>query len=191
MTDHRPLRIDEMGVSQFDVIENAVPIRGLKTGPEMEIFIQFDLPLSIPKGNHWYFGLNIFQTPTTVNASTQIYFKVFDDYQIEVGIDRRNSGTRGSVELEKGPLRLKSSETQLSLRVFIDHSVVEAYFQEGRAIISSRVYVNELDNDISILTNGVNSVRVLKFSTWRMKSIWIDGLVEEAKMKGLVESLAP
>ena len=35
---------------------------------------------------------------------------------------------------------MKPSDSNITLRVYIDHSVIEAYAQGGRAVITSRTY---------------------------------------------------
>ena len=71
---------------------------------------------------------------------------------------------------EQAPVWLAPGET-LSLRVFVDRSVVEV-FANGRQCLSVRVYPGREDSTgVSLISRG-RATEVTRFDAWRMRSIY-------------------
>ncbi len=68
-----------------------------------------------------------------------------------------------------GTLALKDGEP-LTLRVFVDRSVIEV-FANGRLCLTSRVYPSEASLGVALFAQG-GSVDVRAIDVWNMKSIW-------------------
>lgn len=80
---------------------------------------------------------------------------------------------------------VKASETNVTLRVFVDHSVVEAYAAGGRGVITTRTYPTDAALGVSIFANattssrtpddesGVATATLLALEVWPMHEIWV------------------
>jgi len=102
--------------------------------------------------------------------------------QIEVRIGRSQDGrsfTRLAYDAEKGQLifgdkeaefHLNPGEKSLSIRLFVDGNVGEAYIN-GRACFSNVLPFSMNSTGISVLTSGGNA-RVKNLSLWKLNSIW-------------------
>ncbi|KAJ7516157.1 hypothetical protein O6H91_22G045200 [Diphasiastrum complanatum] len=80
------------------------------------------------------------------------------------GVDRTVYGTAINKPL---------TEDFLSLRVIVDHSIVETFVQQGRACITSRVYPTiAIDRDAHVLlfNNGSESITMQTLQVWQMSS---------------------
>ncbi|XP_024537264.1 acid beta-fructofuranosidase [Selaginella moellendorffii] len=65
------------------------------------------------------------------------------------------------------------TEDSLSLRVIVDHSIVETFVQGGRACITSRVYPTLATGDkarLFMFNNGTQPVFVKNLDAWKMRS---------------------
>eukprot|EP01052_Picozoa_sp_SAG31_P022933 SAG31_NODE_1852_length_7072_cov_12.649792_1_plen_652_part_00 len=80
---------------------------------------------------------------------------------------------------------LKPTDTNVTLRIFVDHSVIESYAQGGRGVITERTYPTDdavAMAVISKLTNEADSsaqpstISLLELEVWSMDTIWVDHL---------------
>merc|ERR1719329_831744 len=74
-------------------------------------------------------------------------------------------------------LPLKASDTQMELRCFVDHSVIEAYGFGGRTAVSARSYPLDSAVDVGIFAMGTDA-ELLSLKAFEMDSIWIDHVLE-------------
>ena len=72
--------------------------------------------------------------------------------------------------LHEGPLALGPDGT-LTLRVFLDHSVIEVYANRT-ACITGRIYPSRSDSLGVDVFAGSDGVRLRSLDTWQMASIW-------------------
>lgn len=93
-------------------------------------------------------------------------------HRIEVVRQNSSLDKRVSRQTQGGPLELDEGEG-LSLRVYIDHSVIEV-FANRRAVITCRVYPTRADSrGVRLFASGGNAV--LKWlNAWRLNKIWPD-----------------
>jgi len=66
--------------------------------------------------------------------------------------------------------QLNPGETKLSIRLFVDGNIGEAYINE-RACFSNVLSINTVSTGVSVITKG-DKVRIKKFFLWKMNSIW-------------------
>lgn len=62
---------------------------------------------------------------------------------------------------------------QLSLRVLVDHSIIESFAQGGRTAITARVYPTEAVQGkahVFLFNNGTTDITVKRIDIWRMES---------------------
>ena len=72
---------------------------------------------------------------------------------------------------------MKPSDTNVTLRLFVDHSITEAYAQGGRAVVTQRGYPTDDAVGVAVGTasRGENvGVTVLALDVWEMDTIWVD-----------------
>jgi len=75
-----------------------------------------------------------------------------------------------------GPLALRATQDELQVRIIVDGSVIEAYWDGGRAAMTSRSYppassMEEAGLKISAVGGGGLAVDV---QAWEMGSAWLE-----------------
>ena len=90
------------------------------------------------------------------------------DTQGSVSIDRRRSG---NVDFNKDFAKAHASAPALNrrLRIFVDHSVVEVFANDGLTVLSDRVFPSEKADGLAL--TGAAAERVT-LTVWKMKSSW-------------------
>jgi beta-fructofuranosidase len=96
---------------------------------------------------------------------------VYDRVRRRLEIDRRRSSASAADQhdLYGDTLTLEDGEP-LTLRAFVDHSVLEV-FANGRLCLTSRVYPSETSLGVALFAQG-SSVHVSAINVWNMRSIW-------------------
>lgn len=75
---------------------------------------------------------------------------------------------------------VKQSDRNLTLSVYVDHSIVEAYAQHGRGVATTRTYPTDDALGVSVFCanapqgSGVHGATLLALDVWRMDEIWVD-----------------
>jgi sucrose-6-phosphate hydrolase SacC (GH32 family) len=100
----------------------------------------------------------------------------------EIYVDRRNSGLVDFSglfpQLNKGPL--KNRTKTLKLHIFVDHSSIEVFANDGEATISSKIYPDPTSTGIEFFSSK-GSVRLTSVQLWELESIEIDKSLHAAK----------
>ena len=114
-------------------------------------------------------GLKVRRSPDG-EEETAIFY---DAHRKKLGVDRRRSTLFQdgglSKDVQEGDFELSPGET-LSLRVFVDCSVIEVYAND-RACITSRVYPSRSDSSgVAVYSSG--QAKVKSIDIWRLQSIW-------------------
>ena len=115
-------------------------------------------------GNEGSMSAYIDYVPPTVSSTV---------YTTRVGIDYspKPSDDHGATN---DNLQLLSSDKFLSLRVFTDRTVVEAYFQGGRVALTAGAFRGARSRgQISFFVSG-GPVTIENATAWKMHSIWVD-----------------
>ena len=71
------------------------------------------------------------------------------------------------------PLPLKQNETSVTLRCFIDHSVLEAFGTDGRSAITARTYPLDSSADVALWSEGFDATLV-SLQVWEIDTIWLE-----------------
>lgn len=91
----------------------------------------------------------------------------------EAVVDRTASTSDGELTPQGGPIPQDTSSASVSeLHIFVDHSVVEAFIDGGRARITSRVYPTDLDASYVALFSYGSSVTLLNATVYSLTTIW-------------------
>jgi sucrose-6-phosphate hydrolase SacC (GH32 family) len=94
-------------------------------------------------------------------------------------------GKTGNQANHHVPFAVKEGERNVTLRVFVDHSVVEAYAAGGRGCVTARTYPTDDAVGMSVFamssatdttTSSSNSSVLLALDVYSMESIWVDHL---------------
>jgi hypothetical protein len=116
-------------------------------------------------------------TPTQLNIATGYYCGTTQ--RPRFGVDRWNSGTTGATDLAFGPARLRDEAgfTVMNFSVYIDHSIVEAFLDNGTARVASRVYNPLATGSMRVVFKDgagapLTGVEVLDSRVWEVGSIW-------------------
>jgi beta-fructofuranosidase len=131
-------------------------------GVALEIVAEF-LP-----GQARQFGLKVRCTPDA-SERTLIAFKPGSGW---LSIGRERSSLDASVEREPHGthVNLAASEN-LTLRIFVDRSVIEVY-ANARATLTSRIYPSRDDSVGVELFAREGAARLKKLDVWEMGSVW-------------------
>jgi hypothetical protein len=68
-------------------------------------------------------------------------------------------------------LTLLPSDTEVEVRVFVDNTFLEAYWQDGRVAMTATLMGTEPEAGMSVFASG--QVQVTAVDVWRVNSIWI------------------
>jgi beta-fructofuranosidase len=108
------------------------------------------------------FGLEVLVSDDGLEK-TVIYY---DSKNKKIIVDTQKSGHDfGNRIIEEAPLKLDNKET-LTLRVFIDNSIIEVFANERQAI-SRRVYPEKKGDGISLFSNG-GDINIKSFKSWEL-----------------------
>jgi beta-fructofuranosidase len=158
------LRGERTGLSEITVLAGSDQALSIE-GSALEIQAEFASP---DRTTATEYGLKIYCSPDGIEETAIRYNRQLQ----RIEVDRMHSSLDGSVsrQTQGGLLELDEGEG-LSLRVYIDHSVIEV-FANRRAVITCRVYPTRPDScgvklyacGGSALLNGLNA--------WKMNAIW-------------------
>ena len=71
---------------------------------------------------------------------------------------------------------LPATDTNVTLRVYVDHSVLETYAQGGRGVVTSRMYPSDDALGVKVFCDGPSGVTLLGLEVFEMDTIWVDKL---------------
>jgi beta-fructofuranosidase len=147
---------------------NEKSFKDLKVNPESKMNLDdfnsglMELEVIIEPNDAHKFGLEIGVSEDGLEK-TVIYY---DSLENKIVVDNIDSGLDfGNKIKEEAPLKLDNNET-LTLRVFIDNSIIEV-FANDRQAISRRVYPEKNGNGISLFSNG-GDINVKSFRSWEL-----------------------
>lgn len=69
---------------------------------------------------------------------------------------------------------LPATDTNVTLRVYVDHSVLETYAQGGRGVVTSRMYPSDDALGVKLYCEGPAGVTLLGVEVYEMDTIWVD-----------------
>ncbi len=118
------------------------------------------------------------------NSTSGILAFVGGDHKLVIGydakeqklfMDRKDAGdhsfNKNFEELSRYETKLALPNKKLKLNIFIDHSVVEVFANDGEAVMTMQVFSEETDNAIKLFSeNGSNLFKTVK--VWEMRAAW-------------------
>lgn len=128
------------------------------------------------KGNIGPFGLLVLASHD-LDEHTAIFFRLFKsgkDYKVLMCADQRWSSLRSEIYKPAHGAFVDidiAKNRKISLRILIDHSVVESFGGKGRTVITSRVYPTLLlhgDAHLFAFNNGTEMVTISNLKAWDM-----------------------
>ena len=72
---------------------------------------------------------------------------------------------------------IKANDPNVTLRVFVDHSVLETYAQGGRGVVTDRMYPTDDALGAGVFCNatgGGAGATLLSLNVWSVDTIWVD-----------------
>nr|VFJ61004.1 MAG: beta-fructofuranosidase/levanase/fructan beta-fructosidase [Candidatus Kentron sp. DK] len=136
------------------------PIRGNRL--ELEATFQL-LPHATPEK----FGLIVHQAD---NQGTVIGY---DTHQGEIFLDRRGAGKEdfdpSFPARVRGPLPV--SDGRITLHLFVDRSSVEVFGNDGRTVLTARVFPGAENQGVALFARG-GEARLAALKAWKLRSIW-------------------
>ncbi len=131
------------------------------SGDQVEIDAEFDLA----EGDASALGLRVRCSPDR-REQTDILFRPTDE-ELIVDLDKSGAGEGGCC---RAPLKVPKTKL-LHLHVFVDRSSVEVFGNEGRAVLSNRIYPNQASQYIELFAVG-GSAKLKRLDAWELASIW-------------------
>jgi beta-fructofuranosidase len=135
----------------------------------------------ITHANYSYgpFGVHVLATDD-LRERTSIFFYVTHDGNWKTLFCSNHSSSSLQQDVDKTTygsyVRVHKIDDVLTLRILVDHSIVESFAQDGRTVITSRVYPEFAINDSArtfLFNNGSQSVTVKSVTTWDMPNVHI------------------
>ncbi|XP_021716466.1 fructan 6-exohydrolase-like [Chenopodium quinoa] len=114
---------------------------------------------------------------TGLEEYTAVFFRIFKSsskYVVLMCSDQSRSSLNPTTDkLSFGTfVDVDPVNDELSLRILIDHSIVESFGANGKSCITARVYPTLATNDnakLYVFNNGTEDVKITKLSAWSMK----------------------
>lgn len=119
---------------------------------------------------------------TGLEEYTAVFFRIFkspDKYVVLLCSDLSRSSLNPTTDklgfgtfVDVDPLN-----DDLSLRILIDHSIIESFGAKGKSCMTARVYPTLAINDkakLFVFNNGTENVKITKLSAWSMKKAQIN-----------------
>jgi fructan beta-fructosidase len=92
-----------------------------------------------------------------------------------VFVDRTDAGTDDFHEdfpaRDEAPLALRDG--QVTLHVFVDWSSVEVFANDGRRVLTHRIFPDPDSDGVELFANG-GAARLARLDAWSLRSIWAD-----------------
>ncbi len=153
------LRIEGHRFRDISIDDTELSLDSL-SGRSMELNMQFR-----PDGAK-EFGIKVMQGE---GNGTSIFYRTEEEIMV---FDRRNSGNVSFNDMFSGidTVQVPLDKGRLNLRVFIDHSIVEVYAQNGRFSIVNQVFPKD-QKGISWYAKGGKAV-ITKAEVWKLGSVW-------------------
>jgi fructan beta-fructosidase len=145
------LRKDSVHVSHLGSVfnENAFEIDGELSSPDAK---KFGLKLTTGPGEETIIGYDV--------TTKEVYF------------DRTRSGKvsfhKDFPSIERVPVELKNEK--LKLHVFVDHSIIEVYINDGEQVITDQIFPTGKKYEVQVFGDGGDTHASLK--AWTVKSTW-------------------
>ncbi|WP_026881749.1 glycoside hydrolase family 32 protein [Clostridium akagii] len=161
LSEYEMLRYDEESYNNKIINKNKIILKSKGRALEIKITIKIN-------GDE-DFSLNVFESPDNVETTTIRYDAVVG----EIFVDRSKSSISEQVHktILKSPLKKEVGQL-LSIRVFVDHSIIEV-FADSEICLSTRIYPTlENSENVSLELNKGNELNIQELSLWKMKSIW-------------------
>jgi sucrose-6-phosphate hydrolase SacC (GH32 family) len=94
-------------------------------------------------------------------------------------LDEWSRTHKNGTEFHGGRLKfpMKPSDRNVTLRMFVDHSVIESYAQGGRAVVTQRGYPTDDALGVAVGTasrGGSVGITVLALDVWEIDTIWVN-----------------
>lgn len=151
------LRYNEQTSPEMTVTDGKEVVLEKITGNTIELEVQID-PQDAKQ-----VGIKVCRSPGG-EEETPVFYDVAEQ-KLKIDTTKSSLG-EGPKQVEAGPLALKPGEP-LTLRVFIDRSVVEAFANDRQAVLR-RIYPSRSDSvGISIFANG-GTAKVRHVKAWQM-----------------------
>lgn len=155
-------RIMQVPVKEIETLrgEEIFDVKALKENRAIEIVYEF------AGGTAKKFGLKIFK------AENQETIIGYDQEKQEVYFDRTKSGNvnfqADFSSIERAPAKLQDGK--LKLRIFIDHSIVEVFINDGEQVITNQIFPINENSTIETFVEGGEGQSSLK--AWKINSVW-------------------
>lgn len=151
------LRYNEQTWKDVSIPANKEVVLGKIAGNTIELELQID-PQDAKQ-----VGIKVCRSPGG-EEETPVFYDVAEQ-QLKIDTTKSSLG-QGPKKVEAGPLALKNGEL-LTLRVFVDRSVVDAFANDRQAVMR-RIYPSRPDSTtVSVFANG-GAAKIKELNAWQM-----------------------
>jgi len=151
------LRYNEQTLKNVSIPANKEVVLDKIVGNTIELELQID-PQDAKQ-----VGIKVCRSPSG-EEETPVFYDVTGQ-QLKIDTTKSSLG-QGPKKVESGPFALKSKEL-LTLRVFVDRSIVEAFANDRQAVMR-RIYPSRPDSlKVSVFANG-GKAKLKEIKAWQM-----------------------
>ena len=130
---------------------------------------QFELIFSVEPSIDSNFGIRLFsgaghEMELGYNSTSQTLY-------MDRSKTRNSSFNRLFEKLGRYETHLTLDNTLLSLRIFVDNSIVEVFVNDGRSVMTMQVFPNEVDSGVELFCNQ-EKIFIENLTLWPIKSVW-------------------
>ena len=144
------------------------------SNPLIRVENEFEIPFN-SKAFFAEFEISKFSTKAGIEILSDGINKTvigYDPEKNEVFVDRTNSGNTAFNEkfpsIETAPLLSKLEHT--TFKLYVDHSIVEVFVNDGESMITNRIFPTEDGSKITLFSDDLAEFRNVSIKT--LKSIW-------------------
>jgi len=190
------LRGDNASKSNIILTSGSVHKMNGSAGGQLDIEVTFDVPSSLEnadvetvpfncsssggaahRGVFGPFGVLVMADDALLEQTAVFFYiaKSEEKWTTHFCSDQSRSTTMEHVErtVFQGTVEVLEHEKQITLRVLVDHSIIESFAQGGRTAITARVYPTEAvqsNAHVFLFNNGTSDIRVSKIDIWQMEN---------------------
>lgn len=155
------LRSNHREFGEMHIIPHSRGHLGSLSGDSLEILAEFEVP-DMPDS---VFGLKV-----RCSADGQEYTLIYyDTHAQEICVDRNKSGL-DNLGISRGKLPCNPGDT-LQLHIFLDTSSIEVFANDGRIVLTNRIYPDPASLAVDLFANSGTAI-LRHMHVWTLNSVW-------------------
>ena len=149
-------------------------------GPSLGIGRQFDISVTfaIPAVPSERFGVSLLRSADGTRKTDVLLLRTPNKGGWQLLINTTMSGEvtghANKYPVAQFGFSVLPEERELTLRVVLDRSIVEAFAQGGRAVVTATAYAAAANSAVNVVNYGKGNVTLVSATAWKMGCAWKD-----------------